>query len=80
MSSICIAKATHIFCSKNINVFENTLAITVNEFVINELVKLTMLSSTGPSTFWLKKKALSGVMCVDLINSIEVICSPLILR
>ena len=38
-----IAKATHIFCSKNINVFENTLATTVNEFVINKLIKLTML-------------------------------------
>ena len=43
VSSFCIAKATHIFCSKNINVFENTLATTVNEFVINKLVKLTML-------------------------------------
>ena len=31
------------FCSKNINVFENTLATTVNEFVINKLVKLMML-------------------------------------
>ena len=32
------------FCSKNITVFENTLATTVNEFVmINELLKLTML-------------------------------------
>ena len=31
------------FCSKNINVFENTLATTVHEFVINELLKLTML-------------------------------------
>ena len=29
-----IAKTTHMFCSKNINVFENTLATTVNEFVI----------------------------------------------
>ena len=32
---------------KNINVFENTLVTTVNEFVIYELVKLTMLSTTG---------------------------------
>ena len=36
------------FCRKNINVFENTLATTVNEFVINELVNLTMLWATGP--------------------------------
>ena len=33
---------TH-FCTKNINVFENTLATTVNKFVTEELVKLTML-------------------------------------
>ena len=38
-----LLKATHIFCSKNINVFENTLATAVNEFVINKLVKLMML-------------------------------------
>ena len=31
------------FCSKNINVFENTLATIVNQFVINKLLKLTML-------------------------------------
>ena len=40
------------FCSKNINVFENTLAATFNEFVINELVKLTMLWPTGPWYLW----------------------------
>ena len=28
------------FCSKNINVFEKTLATTVSKFVINKLVKL----------------------------------------
>ena len=27
------------FCSKNINVAENTLATTINEFVINKLLK-----------------------------------------
>ena len=31
------------FCSKNINVFENILATTVNKSVINKLVKLMML-------------------------------------
>ena len=31
------------FLQKNINVFKNTLVTIVNEFVINELVKLTML-------------------------------------
>ena len=43
VSSFCIAKSTHIFAAKNINVFENTLATTVNKFVLNGLVKLTML-------------------------------------
>ena len=41
-------KATHIFAAKNINVFENTLATTVNVFVMNELVKLMMLCTAGP--------------------------------
>ena len=31
------------FCSKNINAFENTLATTVNEFVINKLNNQRML-------------------------------------
>ena len=49
VSSFCIANASsHFFAAKNINVFENTLATTVNEFVINELVRLTMLWTTGP--------------------------------
>ena len=39
VSSFC----NSLFCSKNINVSENTLATRVNEFVINKLVKLTML-------------------------------------
>ena len=39
------------FCSKNTNAFENTSATTVNEFVINEFVKLTMLRKTGPRFF-----------------------------
>ena len=30
------------------NVFENTLATTVNEFVIKELVKVAMFWTTGP--------------------------------
>ena len=36
------------FDSKTINVFENTLTSTVNKFVINKLVQLTMLWTTGP--------------------------------
>ena len=43
VSSFCIAKATHIFAAKISKYLKNTLAKTVNEFVINKLVKLTML-------------------------------------
>ena len=39
-----MAKATHTFAAKI------TLATTVNEFVINELIKPTMLSTTGPDS------------------------------
>ena len=35
--------ATQMFAKKGFNVFENTLATTVNEFVTKELVKVTML-------------------------------------
>ena len=36
------------FLQQNINVFENTISTTVYEFVINKLVRLTMLSAIGP--------------------------------
>ena len=39
-------KSCSHFYSKNINVFVNTAAATVNYFVINKLVKLMMLWST----------------------------------
>ena len=51
MSSFC--KSSSHFCSKNVNVFENTLATIVNEFLINELVKLTKLWSAGPCIFYI---------------------------
>ena len=47
MRSFCIARASHIFCNKDINVFGNALATTVKEFVINELVKVMMLRTTA---------------------------------
>ena len=34
VSSICIAKTTHFFAAKSMNVFENDLATTVKEFVV----------------------------------------------
>ena len=53
VSGFC--KSYWLFCSKNINVFENVFASTVKELVINELVKLTMLWKTWP---WFTAKAL----------------------
>ena len=48
VSSFCTAKATHIFSAKNIRILYIESAKTVNEMTLNELVKLTMLWTTGP--------------------------------
>ena len=42
------AKATHIFSTKNIRILCIESAKTHNEMTLNELVKLTTLSTTGP--------------------------------
>ena len=39
---ICLLKNVSNVCSEHINVFENTLAASVNTFVINKLLKLTV--------------------------------------
>ena len=43
VSNFCITKKLLTFLQQNINSFENTLATTVNEFVIDEHIKLTKL-------------------------------------
>ena len=48
VSSFCSAKATHIFSAKNIRILYIESTKTVNEMTLNELVKLTMLWTTGP--------------------------------
>ena len=48
VSSFRNAKATHIFSAKNIRILYIESAKTVNEMTLNELVKLTMLWTTGP--------------------------------
>ena len=48
VSSFCSAKATHIFSAKNIRILYIEVSKTVNEMTLNELVKLTMLWTTGP--------------------------------
>ena len=55
VSSFCSAKATHIFSAKNIRILYIESAKTVNEMTLNELVKLTTLWTTGPSSFQLQK-------------------------
>ena len=50
VSSFCSAKATHIFSAKNIRILHIKSAKTVNKMTLNELVKLTMLWTTGPCT------------------------------
>ena len=54
----CSAKATHIFSAKNIRILYIESAKTVNEMTLNELVKLTMLWTTGPRYYqnlWIAK-------------------------
>ena len=46
--AFALQKLLTFFCNQNINVSENILATTANEFLINELVKLTMFEQLGP--------------------------------
>ena len=70
---------TLIFCWKNLqkllNYFQkNTcelatvLTRTVNILTTNELINLTMLWTTGPSMFWLRKKAPYLKLCIWNFN------------
>ena len=59
VSSFRNAKATHIFSAKNIRILCIESAKTVNEMTLNELVKLTMLWTTGPWFFNEKQ----GLIC-----------------
>ena len=49
--AFAFAKATHIFFSKNTCELDVVLPRTINILTTNELVKLTMLWTTGP-WFW----------------------------
>ena len=50
MRSFCIAKASLIFSTKNISVFGYKVIKHLTSWPLNELVKLTMLWTTGPWT------------------------------
>ena len=62
VSSFCICKSYSHFFSKNICELDISLTRTVNILTTNELVKLTMLWTTGPSSFQLIKSALPGAV------------------
>ena len=53
------AKATHIVSAKNIRILYIESAKTVNEMTLNELVKLTMLWTTGPRILWKPETSLT---------------------
>ena len=55
VSSFCSAKVTHIFSAKNIGILYIESAKTVNEMILNELVKLTTLCTTGPWVLTIRK-------------------------
>ena len=67
VSSFCSAKAAHIFLAKNIRILYIESAKSVNEMTLNELVKLTMLWSTGP---W----------CQSVLQFLSIFCSTLTYR
>ena len=48
MRSFCSAKAPHIFSAKNISTLDFRRTRRLNESLINDFVKLTMLWTTGP--------------------------------
>ena len=59
VSSFCICKSYSHFFSKNTCEFDIVLTRIVNILTTNELIKLTVLSTTGSSIFWVKKKCLT---------------------
>ena len=57
------------FCSKNTCELDIVLTSTVNILTTNELVKLTMLWTTGPSTFWLKITLCKAMNLIKVLRS-----------
>ena len=67
----CIAKTNLILQQKNVNVFENTLATTVNQFIVSKLIKLMILWTTGPRILKHLDPVVQSV--VSLTSSLRVI-------
>ena len=53
MRIFCIAKDSHIFSTKNNSVFAYLFSIYLTRWCLNDVVKLTMLWTTGPSSHYL---------------------------
>ena len=65
-----------IFLQQKYHVFENTLTTTVNEFVIYELVKLTMLWTIEPCIIYQDNPTYKPICCStkDGLNITEFYC------
>ena len=68
VSSFCIANATHIFSAKNIRILCIESAKTANEMTFNELVKLTMLWTTGPCKLFFIKLTEHSIYHCNVCN------------
>ena len=73
MSSFCNAKATHIFSAKNIRILYIESDKTVNEMTLNELVKLTTLSTTGPCSLSILLSSKFILMAMSLGTNVVVV-------
>ena len=63
MISFCLAKASLIVSTKNISVFGYKVVNHLTSWPLNELVKLTMLWTTGPRWCVKMKKWLNDKLC-----------------
>ena len=61
--SFCSAKASLIFSTKNISIFSSKVVKHLTSWPLNELVKLTMLWTTGPWSLPFEYKA-NQVKCI----------------
>ena len=85
--SFCSAKASHIFSTKNISGFGYKVVKHLRSWPLNELVKLTMLWTTGPRIvdlgyfymhFWLKWfKLCIQAICAENLSALNL---PVTLR
>ena len=56
MRSFCTAKALNNFFEKNITTIDLVSTVRLNKFLTNDLVKLMLLRTTGPTSFEMPEK------------------------